>query len=300
MPSTVEMLTQKSLIRPPKFVPTNTHYEAMVGSVAYGVSEDASDVDIQGFCIPPKDMVFPHLAGEIHGFGTQKKRFDQWIKHHVEDPEARKKYDMTIFSIVKYFSLCMENNPNMIDTMFVPQTCVLHITKVGQMVREQRKEFLHKGCFHRFKGYAYSQLHKMGAKNPTGNRKAIRERHGFDTKFAYHVVRLLSQVEQILTEGDLDLQEKGRREHMKAIRRGEVPEQDVRQWASDKERHLESLYHTSKLPHSPDEPKIKSLLLACLEEHYGSLDKCIAESDGPTQALREIQDVLDRNQRFLA
>lgn len=34
---------------------------------------------------------------------------------------------------------------------------------------------------------------------------------------------------------------------------------------------LEKLYTESKLPYSPDEEKLKALLLACLEEHYGSL-----------------------------
>jgi len=50
--------------------------------------------------------------------------------------------------------LAMKNNPNIIDSLFTPQFCVLHTTKVGNMVRDARRSFLHKGAWHRFKGYA--------------------------------------------------------------------------------------------------------------------------------------------------
>jgi hypothetical protein len=119
-------------------------------------------------------------------------------------------------------------------------------------------------------------------------------------KFAYHLVRLLSEVEQILTQGDLDLQEKGRREHMKAIRRGEVPQEDVVRWAADKESDLEKLYHTSTLPHSMREDEIKTLLLNCLEEHFGDLSNCVIEPDASVRALTEIDAVLKKYARHVA
>ena len=121
----------------------------------------------------------------------------------------------------------------------------------------------------------------MAAKQPEvgSARYELRKQLGFDVKFAYHVVRLLSECEQILAEGDLDLQEKGRREHMKAIRRGDVSEDEIRQWAADKERQLEQLYHASDLPNAPEEAKIRQLLMNCLEQHYGSLSDCVIQPD---------------------
>src|SRR5262245_33141698 len=59
-------------------------YETIMGSVAYGVSDDTSDFDTLGFCIPPKDTLFSHLAGEIEGFGRQKKRFMSYQQHDVK------------------------------------------------------------------------------------------------------------------------------------------------------------------------------------------------------------------------
>jgi len=293
MPSIIKTLTHKQLIRPPSFLPDNVHYEVLMGSVAYGVSGDTSDCDIYGFCIPPKEMIFPHLGGEIEGFGRNKKRFEQYQQHHIEDKEDGKQYDVEIFNIVKYFSLLMENNPNIVDSIFVPQNCVLHCTQVGNIVRENRREFLHKGCFPKFKGYAYSQLHKMSTKNPEvgSKREAVREKFGYDVKFAYHVVRLLNECEQILTLHDIDLQRDN--EQLKAIRRGEVKESEIREWASGKEKTLEELYTKSTLPWGPDEGKIKELLLNCLEHHYGSLDKCVVRQDKACEALKKIQVILD-------
>jgi predicted nucleotidyltransferase len=296
--SVTARLTEKRLINPPPWLPNAVAYETIMGSVAYGVSSDTSDMDVYGFCVPPKEMVFPHLAGEIAGFGRQIKRFEQFEQHHVRDDDALggsgREYDLTIYSIVKFFQLAMENNPNVIDSLFTPVTCVLHSTRIGEMVRERRRDFLHRGAWPKFKGYAYSQVHKMDVKTPAvgSKRAAVVEAFGFDAKFAYHIVRLLDEVEQILLEGDVDLQRN--REQLKAIRRGEWTAEQVRDYFVKKERDLESAYAESKLPNAPDEAKIKQLLLDCLEAHYGSLGDAVAIPDQERELLRQIKALCER------
>lgn len=297
----LEKLAAKGLINPPGFVRANTQYLAVMGSEAYGVATDHSDYDCYGWCIPPRDMIFPHLRGEIPGFGTQIQRFENWQKHHVDDAKALngrgRQYDFTVYSIVKYFNLCMQNNPNMIDSLFVPQECVLFSTVVGQMVREKRHRFLHKGCWHRFKGYAYAQMKKAGSTKRTGSRKEGVEEHGYDIKFAYHIIRLLNEVEQILTEGDLDLRRN--REQLKSIRRGEWTFDQVKQYFANKEITLEKVYTNCKiLPFSPKddglEGDIHTLLLNCLEEHFGSMGDAIVSEAAAIQSLRRIQEETER------
>jgi uncharacterized protein len=294
--STLQKLTDRGQIKPPRWLPGNVQYETIMGSVAYGVSSETSDIDVYGWAIPLKEEVFPHLRGEIAGFGTPKPRFDQFEVHHVHHPDALaghgRSYDLTIYGIVKFFNLAMENNPNVIDSLFTPVNCVLHSTRAGGLVREKRRLFLHKGAWPKFKGYAYSQLHKIRTKQPEGKRVAIVERHGFDVKFAYHVVRLLGEVEQILIEGDIDLQRD--HERLKAIRRGEWDEERLRTWCAEKEGHLEQAYAASTLRATPDEAAIKSLLVDCLEEHYGSLANCVVDPDRAIGTLRIIQQELDR------
>lgn len=289
-------LQSQQLIHPPPWLPSTTHYLCLMGSVAYGVAGNDSDSDIYGFCIPAKEMIFPHLAGEIVGFGRQIKRFEQWQEHHIKDESAGKEYDFQIYNIIKFFQLCMENNSNILDALFVPERCVIHCSAVGNIVRENRKLFLHKGCWHKFRGYAYSQLHKMAIKQPEKGSKRAKsvEKFGFDVKFAYHVVRLIFEVEEILTTGDLHLDQNS--EVLKAIRRGEWTEERVIKFFEQKEHALNKAYEESKLQYSPDEQKIKKLLLECLEHHFGSLEKAYVEPDKYKNALFEIQNICDKLQ----
>lgn len=299
-------LTDKGLAHPPKFLPDNVHYLTIMGSVAYGVSSDTSDMDLYGFCIPPKEDLFPHLRGEILGFGSLKHgntRFNVYQEHHIKDVGSQKEYDLQVYNIVDYFQLVMENNPNMIDSLFTANWCVQHATRVGQMVRENRKMFLHRGSWHTYKGYAYAQVKKMGSKKRTGKRKAVVDEMGFDPKFAYHVVRLINQIEQILTEGDLDLMRS--REQLKAIRRGEWTQDQIEDYFERKEAELETLYNENKanLPWGPGDDglqdRIKQLLFQCLEEHYGNLSNCVVNVDAAVQALREVGSVIDKYRKLL-
>jgi predicted nucleotidyltransferase len=290
----LDNLYKQKLIHPPKWMLANCSYMTVMGSQAYGVNTDDSDLDVYGYCIPPKDLVFPHLAGEIPGFGRQVQRFDQWQEHHVKDPNKEVEYDFAVFSIVKYFQLCMENNPNMIDSLFTPRQAVIHSTAVSEHVRDHRKMFLHKGAWHKFKGYAYAQMSKIRNKDNASNpqRAASIAEHGYDLKFAYHIVRLLNEVEQILVEGDLDLQRN--REQLKEIRRGEWTLDKVESYFENKERVLEATYAASTLPHSPDEDKIKKLLMSSMEQHYGSLTDAIKMDVNVDGLVRELQDVIDK------
>lgn len=280
----------------PSWLPEAVQYEVTMGSEAYGVSSHSSDIDLYGFAIPDKTEIFPHLRGEIDGFGTQRQRFEVWQMHHIEDPEARggkgAVYDCQYYNIIKYFNLVMNNNPNMLDSLFVPQRCVRFTTPVGQRIRDSRKLFLHKGSWHTFKGYAFSQLSKIFTKEYKNSPKRLAdiEKHGYSTKEAYHTVRLMLEAEQILVEGDLDLERN--RELLKTIRGGSWTADEVKQYFTDKERQLEQAYADSKLRHSPDEAAIKTLLLDCLEQHFGSLSAAVVREDAVLRAMRQIEDIV--------
>lgn len=301
-------LLAHNLIHPPGWLESNVHYLTIMGSMAYGVEDTTattiSDMDLYGFCIPPKEVVFPHLAGEVWGFGKYKEgmprsHFGQYQEHHIHDVSALgakgRIYDLTVYSIVKFFQLSMECNPNIIDSLFTPEVCVLHCTSLGHLVRENRKLFLHQGVCDRFKGYAYAQVHKMQSKEPQpGSKRAkLREKHGFDVKFAYHVVRLLGEAEQLLLEGDLDLQRN--REMLKSIRRGEWTQEQIFDYFERKRLELETARTKSVLPALPQEAAIRNLLLHCLEMHYGSLQGAVHLPDRAEDLLRRIKDMIENS-----
>ena len=271
-------------VNPPNFVISNTVYLTEVGSHSYGVATNESDWDLYGICIPSKEVIFPHLAGEIMGFGRQKNRFEQWTEQHIVHKE--KEYDFTIYNIVKYFQLCMDGNPNMVDSLFTPRECVVHSTKVGEMIRDSRELFLHKGCWHKFRGYAYAQLSALEKQKENPKRKESVKNFGYDVKFAYHTVRLLDEIEQILVYRHIDLRRA--KDMLRSIRNGEWKKEDIYSWFKEKELYLEKLYHESTIPYSPDEPEIKKILLSCLEEHYGNLDSVIKIPQREEELLKSI------------
>ena len=159
-------------------------------------------------------------------------------------------------------------------------------------MRENRRMFLHKGSWHRFKGYAYQQVHKAKSQTRKGKRAEVVSEHGYDLKFASHCVRLLNEAEQILSECDLDLTRNN--EQIKSIRRGEWSLEQIESYFASKERELETLYTTSKLRHSPDEEAIKELLLNILEEHYGDLSAAVASEGRERLALLQISEIINR------
>jgi uncharacterized protein len=290
----IERLHSKGLIKPPSYVIGSTHYLTIMGSQAYAVAGEDSDMDLYGWCIPPKDLIFTHLRGEIPGFGYQTQRFEQWQQHHIFESDRQKEYDFNVYNIIKYFQLVMDNNPNMIDSLFTHQQCVIKSTKLSEHVRDNRKTFLCKKAWHTFKGYAYDQMHKMRIKEvtPESARYEMVQKYGYDVKFAYHVVRLLNEVEMILVEHDLDLHRNN--DQLKDIRAGNWTMTQIEDYFTSKEKSLEEVYAKSTLRNRPDEPAIKKILMEVLEEHYGTISDAVETSDQYKGILRQIQQLVSK------
>ena len=183
----------------------------------------------------------------------------------------------------------MQNNPNIVDSLFTPEHVVTYQDEIGKLVRANANLFLHKGLYHKYKGYAHSQISKMRNKDRTGKRKASIDKFGYDVKFAYHLVRLVLQAELALTEHTMDLTRN--KEILKPIRRGEWPEQKVYDWFDDKEKVLDQLYVSSTLRNTPDEAAIKSLLINCIEQYHGSIANF---TDGDDRFMQEVITLVEK------
>ena len=297
----IQKLKEKKLITPPSYLPDNVQYLTLMGSIAYGTENASSDWDVYGWCFEPKTLIFPHLAGHIIGFGKQIKRFEQYQQHHIIDKSAKSgkgiEYDITVYGVVKYFQLVMQNNPNMLDSLFTPRRVVLTSTKISELVRDNKKLFLSLKVKHTFSGYAYAQLNKMQNKKKEGKRSISISKYGYDVKFAYHLVRLLLEVEEILSTGDLTLDANAAL--LRNIREGGWSENKVIEFFNQHEKIIDDLYNKNpaNLPHSKEpefEERIKNLLLDVLEEHYGNLSNIVYRKRKSDKAIQQIIEVLQR------
>lgn len=159
--SIIKKLYNQKLLNVPHQFCLDTHYEVMMGSAAYNVAQSTSDMDVHAICTPPLEYIYPHLSGHIRGFGDDAPNFDTFQQHGIV--HNSKDYDVVIYSIIKTFNLAAENNPNILDMLWVPDHCVLQSDAIGQYIRKNRKHFLHRGSYHKFRGYAYAQLKKYEA-----------------------------------------------------------------------------------------------------------------------------------------
>ena len=271
MTSKLKDMVAKEKINPPDFVSEQILYEVIGGSISYGTNLDKSDMDIMGFCMPPVETLFPHLTGYIQGFGVSPQNFKQYQQHRVMDGETE--YDFGIYNIARFFNLCMQNNPNLLDVLFVPEDCILVETEIGKKIRANRELFVNQQCFHKFRGYSHSQFKRLsnGSTGKSPKRAKLIERYGYDTKYAMHMCRLGLEALQLLTTGTMNLRKDA--EFLLEVRKGYFKTlEEIMTWQVNIDLQLQEALKTTEIPEFPPVEKIHTLLVECIWEFYPDLD----------------------------
>ena len=144
------------------FLRENEHLRSNVcllvlgGSHAYGTNIEGSDVDIRGAALPSRDDI---LLG---------RDFEQ-----VVDTAT----DTTIYSFRKMVKLLCEQNPNMLEILFVKPEHILYMDTAGEMLMNNKEIFLTKKIFHTCGGYAKEQLRRLDTKSARTLSQAQQEAH---------------------------------------------------------------------------------------------------------------------------
>lgn len=96
-------------------------------------------------------------------------------------------------------------------------------------------------------------------------RSELEKLHGYDTKHAMHLVRLMTQCREILTTGKLNVY-RSDRDFLLNIRSGMWTCDEVIAWSKKQDEELNVLAASSSLPHDPDRNKIDTLCQQLVEE----------------------------------
>jgi predicted nucleotidyltransferase len=225
------------------FLASRLILKALSGSHAYGTNTHESDTDYRGICIPPVD----YLLG-LHEFEAR----------HTENP------DEVIYSLKKFVILALQNNPNILDTLFVNDDKILFINEFGRELRSLANEFLSKRVYKTYGGYAKAQLEGMmnrGGKGNHGVRADLIAKIGYDSKHALHLVRLLRMGIEILETGKVIVLRPDAQELL-AIKRGEYTKDQILRMAASLEERLNEAYDHTHLPDEPNTPKIEAWLIS--------------------------------------
>jgi hypothetical protein len=216
--------------------------------------------------LPRHEHLYPQNYGFILGFDNlpdfKRKEF-KGKKTMVGDQGV----EIEWVSLVEFFVQAgLKGSPNLMECLFTTRNLVTVGTKMGWYLRDKRRLFISMRTYHAFKGYANGQMHRIRQRQPeTDERKAVIEKYGYDIKMAYHTLRLLDQLEQILTIGDIDLMRN--KEECKLMRSGEWGDFD----RFDKEfqkrmDYVAELSRKCNLAPQPQDGALKNLLLEILEE----------------------------------
>jgi len=97
------------------------------------------------------------------------------------------------------------------------------------------------------------------------DRAALEAKYGFDTKHGMHLIRLMRMCNEIL-DGRGVLVKRPDADELRAIRFGAWDYDRLMQEAKELELRADTLYDTSKLPHSPPVHKLNNLCMEIVED----------------------------------
>lgn len=206
-------------------------YRCIVGSRAYGLDHDESDVDRRGVYLPPAA-----LHWSLYG-----------VPEQLENDAAQEVY----WELQKFIVLALKANPNVLECLYTP--LVEHADPLAQELRTNRDAFLSKLIFQTYNGYVLSQFKKM---------QHYRANHGeIKWKHAMHLIRLLVAGITALKEGYIPVRVEQYRDDLLAIRHGERLWDEVNEWRLALHRQFEAAFATSRLPERPDYETVNALLV---------------------------------------
>jgi len=205
---------------------------SVIGSRAYGLATDASDVDRRGAYVAPPELDWS-LGGALEQLQDEERQACYW-------------------EIKKLLTLALKANPNALECLYSP--LVETITPDGEVLLAIRAAVLSKVIYATYNGYALSQFKKMSADR--------RVRGEVNWKHAMHLIRALMAGITALREGHLPLDVGEHRDALLAIRRGEVPWGEVEAWRLSLHREFDRAVAETSLPDRPDYEIVEQYLIA--------------------------------------
>ncbi|WP_344802303.1 DNA polymerase beta superfamily protein [Microlunatus ginsengisoli] len=233
-----------------------------VGSGVHGTAIDGQDDrDEMGVCLEPAAFV-TGLARVPSGVNRDRMiPFEQYERHTAWDRSGglanrsgAGDLDVIVYTARKWARLALDGNPTVLLVLFVPEEEVVFRDPVGAELVTNGHRFVSRLAGMRFLGYLRAQQKAMlGLSGTHTNRPELVARHGYDTKFAMHALRLGYQGVELLTTGRITLPvPEPQRERLRSIRRGEVPLGEVVEEIRDAESRLVALSESRAVPPQPD------------------------------------------------
>jgi hypothetical protein len=148
---------------------------------------------------------------------------------------------------------------------------VRYINWAGESLRANHEMFLSKKVGDRFLGYLDGQRKKLtGALSPRTKRDELVAKYGYDTKYAYHAMRLAIQGRELLTERHIHLPMRTvHREFLLGVRTGALATLgDALAELDELTARLVRAVEQSNLPELADYERIDDWLVGTYDEFW--------------------------------
>lgn len=206
-------------------------YRCIVGSRAYGINRDNSDVDRRGIYLPPAEL--------------------QWSLYGVPEQLEDRDRDECYWELGKFISLALKANPNILECLYTP--LVEHSTEISTAILANKSLFLSRLVYQTYNGYVMSQFKKL--------EQDLRTQDSLNWKHAMHLIRLLLQGISVLTDKQVPVNVDQHRSELLAIRDAQLSWTEVNSWRLALHRQFDEAFRTTTLPELPDYAEANRLLI---------------------------------------
>jgi uncharacterized protein len=219
------------------------------GSQAHGAKiSETDDTDWYGLYIPPPNLVLGLEREEHYVFTTGGKL----------GGNGPSDVDICLYTLLKWAGLAAKGNPSALHFLFAP---LEFTTDIWNRIACQPELFLAKGHVKPFLGFADDQMKRLlgqkGQKNV--HRSHLEEKHGYDTKYAMHVIRLYGEAKELMEDGRITLPRPNKQELIE-IRNGKYSLVEIRELGALLESEALTAHKSSPLPDQIDRDAISKLI----------------------------------------
>lgn len=206
-------------------------FRCVIGSQAYGLSDEASDVDRRGIYLPTAERHWS-LTG---------------VPDQLECHETQEAY----WEIQKFVVLALKANPNVLECLYSP--LVEKATPLAEELLAMREAFLSRLVYQTYNGYVLSQFKKMQAD--------LRNQGWIKPKHVMHLIRLLHAGIGVLREGYVPVRVEEHRDELLAIKREEMPWEETEAWRKRLHAEFDEALKVTTLPDRPDYERANEFLV---------------------------------------
>ena len=206
-------------------------FRCVIGSKAYGLDEEESDIDRRGIYLPPADL--------------------HWSLYGVPDQLENDATQEAYWEIQKFITMALKANPNVLECLYTP--IIELATPLAKELLDMKSIFLSRIIYQTYNGYVMSQFKKMQAD--------IRNHGSVKWKHVMHLIRLLLSGIHVLREHVVPVHVGDQRETLLSIRAGQMAWEEVEQWRLRLHGEFDAAFAATDLPERPDYERANAFLV---------------------------------------